>query len=136
MSADDITTTIERDASGCAVLTAEQAVLVARILCHDWKPSEAGTEEDALWWAFFKIERGKDGCLKPGNKSDALARWVLRWAPVVEAAIKQHDAGEAMSNDNDGEWVDDREWVDACVATETAVGNALNERISILSETA
>lgn len=131
MSADDITTTIERDASGCAVLTAEQAVLVARILCHDWKPSEAGTEEDALWWAFFKIERSKDGCLKPGNKSDALARWVLRWAPVVEAAIAQHNAHVTVPDDYSGEWIDDREWIGACSATEAAVRAALGEKAKV-----
>lgn len=118
--------TLARDANGSVVLTVEQAELVARILAHDWAPS-SDTPEDAIWWAFFDIEgQSPDGCLLPGNKADALARWVLRWAPVVRAAIRQHDAGEAMMDAEDD--VDsDRAYSDACVATECAVRDALED---------
>lgn len=88
--------TLLRDATGRVVLTAEQAELVARILAHDWAPS-TDTPEDAIWWAFFDIEKQSgDGCLLPGNKTDALALWVLRWAPVVQAAEQQTNSSDRL----------------------------------------
>ncbi len=88
-----------RDADG----SVDHAVMVARMLRRDWEPAPSGSEEDLL--------------------SDALAQWVLRVAPIVQAAIRQRAAGLAMLDDGDG----DREWVDACSATEAAVSRAFGE---------
>lgn len=86
---------LHRDESGRVVLTTEQAELVARILAYDWAPG-TDTPEDAVWWAFFDIEKqSPDGCLLAGNKTDALALWVMRWAPVVAAASAAVDARAA-----------------------------------------
>ncbi len=112
---------LARDADGSVVLTVAQAVGVATMERHDWEPAPWGSDEDLLWRAFFEIE--SDDCTGPGNKVDALARWVLRVAPIVQAAIRQRAAGLAMLDDGDG----DREWVDACSATETAVSRAFGE---------
>ena len=91
-----IDTTIHRDADGRAMLTTEQAELVADYQAALASPGAAWSDErwtewDALYSAICAAGE------KPGP---ALARWVLRWAPVVQAAMSDPEmldrAGASM----------------------------------------
>lgn len=121
--------TLERDVDGCAILTTEQAVLVARILCHDWTPPPSGSQEDALWWAFFRIETEReDGCIGPGGKFNALARWVLQWAPVIMAAEHAYDAAADQTTGGAGTAEGYQSAMDAVADIYDAVRAALGEK--------
>ena len=74
--------TLARDASGCAVLTAEQAAALAA-----WQVSNGYCDGTEVADAIHGLGDGAEY-----TSARALARWILRWAPVVEAAEHAYDA--------------------------------------------
>ena len=118
--------TIHRDAEGRAVLTTEQAVLCAR---YEEMLHTAGLGlDDEQWEAVYAIEAELGGT---GELFAALARWVLRWAPVVQAAQAQEEAISHMTAKPGGASVwtesDYARWQGATDATERAVRAARGE---------
>ena len=76
------TPTLARDAAGDVMLTTEQAAALAR---------------SAVTWDYEPVADLRETIIYTGggNPNDTLARWVLRWAPVVSAA-------EALEGTADG----------------------------------
>ena len=74
------------DADGCVVLTTEQSIALARY----W--TARGPDVDDALCALSGFEALDEVVECEDASLDVLARWVLRWAPVVEAAEHAYDA--------------------------------------------
>lgn len=90
---------LARDADGRIALTTEQALIVA-----GWTNGfdNEDAESDALWWEFFNLTKYATSdvlLLHPDNHIAALERWVLRWGPVVDAAVRQERSERAYERD-------------------------------------
>lgn len=111
--------TLARDADGRVALSTEQATALALALATlDFDPATG-----------LRMAIIHDG----DNPDRALARWVLRCAPVVAAAEAQADAWDiafaAEGDDADGPLaINDCAWQAAADATETAVKAARGEK--------
>lgn len=126
-----VDTTIHRDAERRVVLTHEQALVVARGLRY-------GVALDLdEWWLIVDgvVGPGKrgfnDAALREAALTDALIAYVLRWAPVVQAAQAQEEAISHMTAKPGGASVwtesDYARWQGATDATERAVRAARGE---------
>lgn len=80
-----------RDETGAVVLTAQQAVALARLSTPEGRHNADGMALLAALWS--------DGV----DTYDILARWIVRWGMVVDAAVECCDARAAAFSD--GNWL-------------------------------
>lgn len=128
-----IDATIHHDAEGRAVLTHEQAEALARMQTAPATRAGQMYKDAAYPFARALVEEAEaTGMPYPEMEIEyALARYVLRWAPVVRAAEAQEEAISHMTAKPGGASVwtesDYARWQGATDATERAVRAARGE---------